>query len=64
MNAGDEDARRLLGEGVVGESESEMSSMCVHSFRGVCCWETEPRGLELGILRKTCCGWVLTTTGS
>jgi hypothetical protein len=45
VRAGEEEARRLLGE-----SESEISSMCVHSFRGVC-WEAEPRGLGLGILR-------------
>ena len=63
LKAGNEDARRLLGEGVAGESESEISSMCVHSFLGVC-WEAEPRGFGLGILRKPCCGWVLTTMGS
>jgi hypothetical protein len=37
--------------------------MCVHSFLGVR-WEAEPCGLGLGILRETCCGWVLTTMGS
>jgi hypothetical protein len=59
--AGDEEARRLLGDGVAGVSESEISSICVHSLRRVWCWEAEPRGLGLGILRKICCGWVLIT---
>ena len=31
-NAGEEDARRRRGEGVGGESESDISSILVHSF--------------------------------
>lgn len=62
--AGDEEARRLLGEEVAGKSESEISSMCVHSLRGVWCWEAGPRGLGLRILRKIGCGWVLITGSS
>ena len=60
MKAGDEDARRLLGDGVVGESESEISSMCVHPFLGVCC-EADPRGFGLVVLRKISSDPVLTT---
>lgn len=36
-NAGEEDARRRRGEGVGGESESDISSILVHSFPATGC---------------------------
>jgi hypothetical protein len=48
--AGEEDARRRRGEGVRGASESEISSILVHSFRETG-WEAEGFGGEV-TLRK------------